>query len=55
MNEYDVTLSVCTNVIVCANSEEEAIEIIKSNHEDGRQELIDAIDMFGFEIEIKED
>lgn len=54
MNLYDITLSVCTSIAIEAGSKEEAIRIAIDNFEEGRQELIDAIDTTGFEVEIDE-
>lgn len=54
MNLYDITLSVCTTLAVEAHSKEEAIQIMKDSFKEGRQELIDAIDTNGFEIEIED-
>lgn len=54
MNLYDITLSVCTSITIEAESREEAIQIAVDNFEEGRQELIDAIDINGFEVEIDE-
>lgn len=54
MNLYDITLSVCTTIAIEASSREEAIQIAKNNFEDGKEALIDEIDISGFEIEIDE-
>lgn len=54
MKFYAITLSVCTSIAIEANSREEVIQIAKDNFEDGRKELIDAIDTTGFEAEIDE-
>ena len=54
MDMYDVTISVCTTVCVEADSMEEAIRKVAENYEEGKQDLIDAIELNGCEIEIDE-
>lgn len=55
MGVYNITLSVCSTVLIEAKSKEEAVEYIKNNFEEGKQDLIDSIDLNGFEIELNED
>lgn len=52
--EYKIILSVCTDITVKANSKEEAMEIAIRNYDDGKQELIDALEINGFEVEMEE-
>lgn len=55
MDIYNIKLSVCATVLIEAKSREEAIEYVKNNFKEGRQDLIDSIDLNGFEIELNED
>lgn len=54
MKFYNIVLSVCTDIAIEADSKEEAIKIALDNFEDGKRELIDAININGFEAEIDE-
>lgn len=54
MKLFDVTLSICSSLIVEANSEEEALKIAAKDFEGGKQLLIDSIDQNGFEVELNE-
>lgn len=54
MGVYNITLSVCSTVLIEAKSKEEAVEYMKNNFEEGKQDLIDSIDLNGFEIELNE-
>lgn len=51
MKKYSVTLSVCANIIVDADSPEQAEELALENFEDGKLALISAIEENGYEAE----